>query len=90
VFLLVFITLIELPALVVLGLWFLTQVVGATSGPEAAEAGVAWWAHVGGFVAGMLLMIMLKENRPPSSVPEPGTLESVFHRPARHDEPHWY
>ena len=62
VFLFVFVTLIELPALFVLGLWFAGQVLEATRVLNPAETGldyntgVAWWAHVGGFVAGLLLM----------------------------------
>jgi membrane associated rhomboid family serine protease len=45
---------IELPALLVLGGWFLLQLLnGATS---EGRAGVAWWAHIGGFLAGMALV----------------------------------
>jgi membrane associated rhomboid family serine protease len=47
----------EVPAVVFLGIWALTQVFsGALSlaGP-ADVGGVAWWAHVGGFIAGMVL-----------------------------------
>ena len=45
----------ELPAVLFLGLWFLSQVFsGALAGPEGG--GVAWWAHIGGFVAGMFLV----------------------------------
>jgi membrane associated rhomboid family serine protease len=50
---------IELPALLVLGFWFLVQLfngfafLGAS--PELA-GGVAWWAHIGGFFAGILLV----------------------------------
>lgn len=54
VFLLIFITVIDLPALFILGFWFLLQLWEGTR-LEMAQ-GVAWWAHVGGFVAGMLLM----------------------------------
>lgn len=42
----------ELPAFVFLGVWFLMQFFNATLG-YAGASGVAWWAHVGGFVAGM-------------------------------------
>lgn len=46
---------IQVPALIVLGMWFATQfLLGLTSNP--AEGGVATWAHVGGFVAGLLLV----------------------------------
>lgn len=47
--------LFELPAVLFLGLWFLSQVFsGMLAGPEGG--GVAWWAHIGGFVAGMYLV----------------------------------
>jgi membrane associated rhomboid family serine protease len=45
-----FVRLIRVPAILMLGLWFLIQVLGA-GGP-----GVAWMAHIGGFVAGLLLI----------------------------------
>jgi len=45
---------VSIPALLVLGLWFVMQFLsGLMSNPE--EGGVAFWAHVGGFVAGMAL-----------------------------------
>jgi membrane associated rhomboid family serine protease len=47
----------ELPAVLYLLFWFLSQVFSGTFaglGPEDV-GGVAWWAHVGGFAAGMLL-----------------------------------
>jgi membrane associated rhomboid family serine protease len=57
VFLLFFITVIEVPALVVNGAWFLAQLVaGQESLRRVTAGGVAWWAHVGGFIAGVLLM----------------------------------
>lgn len=51
-----FIRVAELPALIVLGFWFLLQLVSGVGSlsARAAEAGVAWWAHIGGFVAGIL------------------------------------
>ena len=54
-------TVVEIPAVVFLGLWFLIQFLsGAASlGRSSATGGVAWWAHIGGFVAGVLLLIML-------------------------------
>lgn len=61
VVLVIFVTVIDLPALLVLGVWFLAQV---ASGRQAllagVTAGVAWWAHVGGFVAGLVLMPLLR------------------------------
>jgi membrane associated rhomboid family serine protease len=60
VFLVVFVTIADLPALVVLGVWFLGQLLNATNTVRLGmTGGVAWWAHVGGFVAGMFLMYLL-------------------------------
>ncbi len=51
---LVFIFLIPIPAVVILVLWFLLQFAsGVSSLGMAASGGVAWWAHVGGFLLGM-------------------------------------
>lgn len=49
-----FITSFALPAWVMLGYWMLLQVVGGLG--AAGEGGVAFWAHVGGFVAGVVLI----------------------------------
>ena len=54
VVLIVFITIVELPALAVLGFWFLLQLWEGTKVGVAQN--VAWWAHVGGFAAGAVLM----------------------------------
>jgi membrane associated rhomboid family serine protease len=45
-----FVRLVPVPALVVLGIWFLLQVI------SVGGEGTAWMAHIGGFVAGMLLI----------------------------------
>ncbi len=54
----IFFTVVEIPAVVFLGLWFLIQFLGgaATLGRSMSAGGVAWWAHVGGFLAGMLFL----------------------------------
>jgi membrane associated rhomboid family serine protease len=60
-----FFTIVELPALVVLGLWFLIQLFyGAAelAQPVAGEGGVAYFAHIGGFLFG-LAAIRLFANR---------------------------
>lgn len=59
VFLFIFFTFWELPAWVILGFWFLLQFLsGATALAQAASGGVAWFAHVGGFIAGMILVAL--------------------------------
>ena len=49
---------LDLPAVLFLGLWFAMQVLsGVLAGLEGGSgAGVAWWAHAGGFVMGMVLI----------------------------------
>jgi membrane associated rhomboid family serine protease len=66
---LIFIMVVDLPALVVLGLWFLMQVVSGLMGFfDVVLEPVAYWVHVGGFVAGMILMPLLTIGASP-----PGT-----------------
>jgi membrane associated rhomboid family serine protease len=50
--------LITVPAVILLGLWFLLQLISAASA-SPGEPGVAVWAHVGGFIAGMALVMIL-------------------------------
>jgi membrane associated rhomboid family serine protease len=51
----VFVTTISLPAWAMLGYWIVLQLLGGLGGPEAG-GGVAFWAHLGGFAAGVLLI----------------------------------
>ncbi len=58
---------IELPALLLLGYWFLIQFLTGFQTlaiQSATRGGVAWWAHVGGFVVGMALAMILRPRRP--------------------------
>lgn len=50
------------PAWVMLGYWFLLQLAGAALMP-AGEGGVAFWAHAGGFIAGLLLIPLFRDPR---------------------------
>jgi membrane associated rhomboid family serine protease len=59
VFIIFFVTVVELPALVMLGVWFLEQIYfGAAnlSNPIGGAGGVAYWAHIGGFAFGLALI----------------------------------
>ena len=59
-----FFQIMALPALLVLGLWFLYQFLsGALSLAWVAGGGIAWWAHIGGFVFGMIAMRVLGGSR---------------------------
>ncbi len=56
----------ELPAYFFLGFWFLLQFLFGTfssMGPATTAGGVAWWAHVGGFLVGVLLLHLLAPQR---------------------------
>src|SRR5713101_2759951 len=64
VFLVIFFFTVELPAVVVLGWWFVIQFLsGLQSLGMRTAGGVAWWAHIGGFVLGVVL-IKLWPQRP--------------------------
>ena len=57
-FLVVFIRVFPIPAWIVLGIWFGLQLINGV-GVSTEGGGVAYWAHAGGFVAGLLLTIPL-------------------------------
>src|SRR5437870_9772696 len=55
----------ELPAVLYLGFWFFSQLFSGTlalAGPQQV-GGIAWWAHVGGFLSGMLLCWLFVRRR---------------------------
>ena len=58
-----FIQLLEVPAIVLLGLWFLMQLLSGVGslGDRADVGGVAFWAHVAGFVAGLGFVYVFKQ-----------------------------
>ena len=62
--LIIFFTFWWLPAWIVLGYWFLVQFLSGTAIVEVGQTGggVAFWAHVGGFVAGIVLIKLLPER----------------------------
>jgi membrane associated rhomboid family serine protease len=49
-----------LPAFVVLGVWIVFQVISAGAAAGGAGGGVAWWAHIGGFAAGAILIVPMR------------------------------
>ncbi len=62
----IFILIVDLPALLLLGVWFLLQVTSGMMGLWGMHMeAVAFWAHVGGFVAGMILMPLLSFGSSP-------------------------
>ncbi len=69
----IFSSLTELPALIVIGLWGLLQFISGFGSIGVEGGGVAYMAHVGGFVAGLLLVLVFRnraEVRRPSQRPD--------------------
>jgi membrane associated rhomboid family serine protease len=59
----VFVRIINMPAMIVLGLWFVFQILSGVAVPTTDEGGgVAFWAHIGGFVAGIALTPVFKRR----------------------------
>jgi membrane associated rhomboid family serine protease len=63
-----FFQILEIPALIVLGFWFVMQFFSGTASLATSNAnagGVAWWAHVGGFLIGILIIgLFPRKDRP--------------------------
>jgi membrane associated rhomboid family serine protease len=63
--LLVFFFTVRLPAIILIGIWFLMQFFsGVGSLGTDGGGGVAWWAHIGGFTVGALIALVVRERRP--------------------------
>ena len=92
VFLFIFVTVLELPAYLFLALWFGGQLLSGlgTLGGQM-DGGVAWWAHVGGFVFGAALMPLLSTIAPPEPDATPTELEGLYPQswPQNNDDRHW-
>ena len=73
-----FITIRQVPAILILGFWFVLQLfsgVGSLGVPDAQDmGGVAYFAHIGGFVAGMILIVLMGGRRRP-----PPRREAVYY-----------
>ena len=72
---------VELPAFVFLGIWFLIQFVSA-AGTAAQGGGIAWWAHIGGFVFGMIFLKLFMR------VPETKFTREVRKKTTKQKTPH--
>jgi rhomboid family protein len=55
----IFFRIVNVPAWILLGLWFALQLVSGLMRPPGSP-GVAFWAHVGGFVSGLILVVLLR------------------------------
>lgn len=83
----IFIQFAELPALFFIALWFVFQFFSGVSAFGAAGGGVAYWAHIGGFIAGLVLVFLFR-------TPKPRAPTVPYHRPTKqlhpwHDDPRW-
>jgi membrane associated rhomboid family serine protease len=69
VFIFFFIRIVTVPAVLVLGFWFVTQFFNGLFSLAAVNAayagGIAWWAHIGGFVVGMATGILFRRRPSP-------------------------
>jgi hypothetical protein len=72
---------IEIPALIFLGIWFLLQFLSAAMSSSEA-GGIAWWAHVAGFLAGILLLKLLLR------IPETSITKTIRELTYRKKTPH--
>jgi len=71
IFIIFFVTLVEIPALILLSIWFILQflpAVGEVATDVSGEGGVAYFAHVGGFIFGLAAIKLFATRR---SEPEP-------------------
>ncbi|MGN6562435.1 MAG: rhomboid family intramembrane serine protease, partial [Thermomicrobiales bacterium] len=58
-------TIVYLPAVLVIGIWFVLQLisgVGALGARAQDTGGVAFWAHIGGLVTGAILALLLRRR----------------------------
>ncbi len=67
---LIFPVFIRIPAFVFLGIWFILQFLNATG--QNTGSSIAWWAHVGGFICGLMLVSFNKK------LPRTGTREKIY------------
>jgi hypothetical protein len=62
-----FITFVRIPAVFFLGFWFILQLFsGSLTLTYGVASGVAYWAHIGGFAAGVLVALVVRAMRKPS------------------------
>lgn len=59
-----FFTLVNIPAFIYLGIWFFSQLYfGALTFGMGSAGGIAWWAHVGGFLFGIFILPLFRRHR---------------------------
>jgi membrane associated rhomboid family serine protease len=88
IFLGFFITTISVPAVFMLGYWFLLQVLGGLPALGSAKGGVAFWAHIGGFLAGIVLIGAFARSDYLSAYR--GILGKRYARRSQRDDGRWF
>ncbi len=86
-----FIQIIQIPAVLYLGFWFFSQLLNGTAQIAAntfQSGGVAWWAHIGGFIAGIMLILLFS---PPTKPKKRSVWEhpEVIVTPVDRDRSNW-
>lgn len=64
IIIIIFIRIIYLPAIFLLSVWFFFQIFSSLTVSATEGGGVAWYAHIGGFIAGFLLIRIFQNKRP--------------------------
>jgi len=78
-------TTFNIPAIFYLGFWFVSQLFSGLASLGASMGGVAWWAHVGGFLFGLVISRFFMWR--PKPLPEPWSPYRIID--IGHDEPDW-
>lgn len=68
VILVFYISVVPIPALLWVGIWFVVQIASGFASRDATGGGVAWFAHVGGLIAGLLLVYLFRRRGRPRRV----------------------
>jgi len=90
VILIIIFTTFRVPAIAMLGYWIVVQLLGAFSSMGSTGGGVAFWAHVGGFVGGALLVWVFKDeelllNHPYRGWQRPKKAANIWDDPANRE-----
>jgi len=64
-FFFVIVQVVHIPAFFFLGFWFMLQFFSGSFSLGGQEGGVAWWAHIGGFLCGLLLVVPFTRRKKP-------------------------
>lgn len=54
---------VQIPAIVFLGFWFISQLYSGLFALNGAMGGIAWWAHIGGFLFGLIMVFLFARRR---------------------------